>query len=426
MKSLAIIGAQWGDEGKGKITDLLGAKCDYVVRYQGGNNAGHTIIVDGKKTVLHLIPSGILHDSCVSVIAHGLVFDPEAFKKEFEEVSAVVSITPEKLKISSNCSVITSYNKILDAARETKGPVKIGTTGKGIGPAYEDKISRKGIKVKDLFDLEGLRNKLEANLIEKKVLFESLYTAEFPSVEDEANRLFELGKLIKPFACDTFMLLDHAFSSGKKVLFEGAQGILLDIDYGSYPFVTSSNTSLGGIYTGAGVPGTNVEEVLGIAKVYTTRVGEGPFPTELSCEMGQKIQEKGHEFGATTGRTRRCGWIDLPLLKYTVKASNLTSIALTKVDVLSGLGTLKVCTSYDYEGKNLTCSSPELDLSKVTPVFEELPPFSDELTAESDMSNISQELKDYIKRIEDFIEVPVGLISFGPDRNQIKFIKNYF
>ncbi len=425
MKSLAIIGAQWGDEGKGKITDLLGAKCDYVVRYQGGNNAGHTIIVDGKKTVLHLIPSGILHDSCISVIAHGLVFDPEAFKKEFEEVGAVVEITPKKLKISSNCSVITSYNKILDAARESQGPVKIGTTGKGIGPAYEDKISRKGIKVKDLFDLEVLKTKLSDNLREKQVLFEKFYHAEFPTIDEEANRLFELGKLIKPFACDTFMLLDHAFTNGKKVLFEGAQGILLDIDYGSYPFVTSSNTSLGGIYTGAGVPGTNVEEVLGIAKAYTTRVGEGPFPTELSCEMGQKIQEKGHEFGATTGRTRRCGWIDLPLLKYTVKASNLTSIALTKVDVLSGLGQLKVCTSYEYEGKTLTCSSPELDLKKVKPVFEELPPFSDNLTVDSDMSNISKELKDYIKKIEDFIEVPIGLISFGPDRNQIKFIKNY-
>lgn len=422
MKSLAIIGAQWGDEGKGKITDLLGSKCDYVVRYQGGNNAGHTIIVDGKKTVLHLIPSGILHDNCVSVIGHGLVLDPEAFKTELEEVQSVISVTPEKLKISMNCSVITYYNKLLDGQRESKGPVKIGTTGKGIGPAYEDKVSRRGIKVKDLFDYDKLVKKLEMNIIEKRVLFSQYYDVQFPSPVEEAKRLFELGKLIQPFTCDTFLLLDQAHSKGKKILFEGAQGILLDIDYGSYPFVTSSNTSIGGIYTGAGVPGKTVEEVLGITKAYTTRVGEGPFPTELDCEMGEELQQKGHEFGATTGRRRRCGWIDLPLLKYTVKASNLTSIALTKVDVLSGLKELKVCTGYKYEGQEITCSSPDIDLERAEPIYKECKVFHDNFETDE----FSSEFKEYIQTIEEFVGVPVGMISHGPDRKQIRFMKDYF
>lgn len=421
MKSLAIIGAQWGDEGKGKITDLLGQKCDYVVRYQGGNNAGHTIIVDGKKIVLHLIPSGILHPHCVSVIGHGLVLDPEAFKEELDMVKEAVDLTTDQLKISQNCAVITSYNKILDGQRESKGKTKIGTTGKGIGPAYEDKVSRKGIKINDLFDKELLKVKLEENLQEKAILFKHLYDVQVPSIEEEAERLFELGKELQPYACDTFSLLDKAIESGKKVLFEGAQGILLDIDYGSYPFVTSSNTSLGGIYTGAGVPGSSVEEVLGIAKAYTTRVGEGPFPTELNDDMGDTIQKKGHEFGATTGRRRRCGWIDLPLLKYTVKASNLTSIALTKIDVLSELNDLKVCYAYEYEGQEISCSYPGIDLSKVKPLYKDCTPFSDDFSGD-----LSTELKDYIKTIEDFIGVPVGLLSYGPDRNQIRFVKDYF
>ncbi len=422
MKSMAIIGAQWGDEGKGKITDLLGAKCDYVVRYQGGNNAGHTIIVDGKKTVLHLIPSGILHPSCVSVIGHGLVLDPEAFETELAYAKEAVDINPKRLKISSNCSVITIYHKILDAVREAQGPVKIGTTGKGIGPCYEDKISRRGIKIKDLFDKKVLETKLENALIERRALFENLYKTEIPSVSDEADRLYKLGKLIEPYACDTFSLLDQAVQNNKKILFEGAQGILLDVDYGSYPFVTSSNTSLGGIYTGAGIPGSTVEEVLGIVKAYNTRVGEGPFPTELNDETGEKLQSVGHEFGATTGRRRRCGWLDLPLLKYTVKASNLTSICLTKLDVLCALDELKVCFGYEYKGRTIDCSYPGIDLSEVKPIYKNFKSFKDGF-GESEMS---PELKDYIKAIEDFINIPVGMISYGPDRNQTKVLREYF
>ncbi|EQC49923.1 adenylosuccinate synthase [Bacteriovorax sp. BSW11_IV] len=423
MQSLAIIGSQWGDEGKGKITDLLGAKCDVVVRYQGGNNAGHTIIVGDKKIVLHLIPSGVLHSHCVSVIGHGVVFDPEAFAKELKTVEgAGITLTRENLKISENCSIITFYNKLLDGQREAKGPVKIGTTGKGIGPCYEDKISRKGIKLKDIFDLENLKQKLAANLIEKEALFKNLYQCEYPSVDEEAARLFELGHAIKQFATDTFSFLDKSVSENKKVLYEGAQGVLLDIDYGTYPFVTSSSTSCGGVYTGAGVPGKTINEVLGITKAYTTRVGEGPFPTELFDSTGEFIQNKGHEFGATTGRKRRCGWLDLPLLKYTVKASNLTSIALTKLDILSGMDELKVCYAYEYNGEKIDCAYPGIDLSKVKPLYKDLTPFKDEFKTDS----LSGELESYIKEIETFIGIPVGIIAYGPERSEIKFRKDYF
>lgn len=422
MQTLAIIGAQWGDEGKGKITDLLSAKCDLVVRFQGGNNAGHTIIVGDKKIVLHLIPSGILHPHCTSVIGHGLVLDPVAFKSELDYISKSVKVTPNNLKISENCTVITSYNKIIDAARESQGPVKIGTTGKGIGPAYEDKVSRKGLKLKDLLDYDNIVTKLTNNLIEKEILFKTLYKTDFPSVEEEATQLFELGKILKPFLCDTFSFIDNAYAQGKKILYEGAQGILLDIDYGSYPFVTSSNTSYGGIHTGAGVPGREVDEVIGIVKAYTTRVGEGPFPTEQKTGMGALIQQKGNEFGATTGRMRRCGWLDLPLLKYTAKASNLTSIALTKIDILSGLEEIKICYAYQYEGKEIDCAYPGIDMEKVTPLYKSMKPFKDDFKTDV----LSSELKTYITLIEEKVGIPVGILAYGPERSEIKFIKNYF
>ena len=426
MKTLAIIGAQWGDEGKGKITDLLSEKCDVVVRYQGGNNAGHTIIVDGRKIVLHLIPSGILHKHSVSVIGHGVVFEPEAFQKELVTVAdAGIKVTSQNLKISENVTIITSYNKILDGARESQGTVKIGTTGKGIGPAYEDKIARRAIKLKDLYDLPSLKTKLARNLEEKEILFRHRYDIAFPSVEEEAQRLFELGKNVKPFVCDTFSYLDQAVTLGKKILFEGAQGILLDIDYGTYPFVTSSSTALGGVYTGAGIPESSVQEVLGITKAYTTRVGEGPFPTELFDEVGEKIQTIGKEFGATTGRKRRCGWIDLPLLKYSVKASNLTSIALTKLDILCAVDELKVCVAYKYEGKTIDVAYPGIDLYKAEPVYKTLKPFKDDFTNKT-AKDLSPELNDYIKEIETFLGIPVGILAFGPERKEILFRKDYF
>lgn len=422
MSSLAIIGAQWGDEGKGKITDLLGQKADIVVRFQGGNNAGHTIIFGDNKVVLHQVPSGILHSQCVSVVAHGVVFEPEAFLEELAEVKKHIDVCPERLKISLNATVITSYHKIIDSLREGKSGQKIGTTGKGIGPAYEDKIARRAIKVKDLFDPAKLRKKLEIALEEKGFLFEHLYKESVPSIDKEVSRLTKLADQIKPFVCDTFSFIDHAITQNKKVLFEGAQGVLLDIDYGSYPFVTSSSTGSAGIYTGAGVTNGTVEEKLGIAKAYTTRVGEGPMPTEIKGVMGDKIQRIGHEFGATTGRRRRCGWLDLPSLKYSVKASALTSIALTKLDVLSGLEELKVCVAYEIDGNRFDCAYPGLDLEEATPIFEEMTPFADDFS----QTQYSPELETYIKLIESAIKIPVGILAYGPERSQIHFRREYF
>ena len=420
--TLAIIGAQWGDEGKGKITDLLGQDADYVVRFQGGNNAGHTIIVDDSKIVLHQIPSGILHNNCVSVIAHGVVFEPEAFLEELKMVKENIQVNSERLKISLNATVITRYHKILDAVREGQSKVRIGTTGKGIGPAYEDKVARRGIKIKDLFDLEKLTTKLQHALEEKGPLFEKVYNCEYPTAGEEAKRLYAFGQEIAEYVCDTFSLIDEATHSGKKVLFEGAQGVLLDIDYGSYPYVTSSSTGAAGIYTGAGVTNGVVNEKLGIVKAYTTRVGEGPMPTEIAEEIGDRIQKIGHEFGATTGRRRRCGWLDLPILKYSVKASSITSIALTKVDVLSGLEELKVCYAYEIDGKEYGCAYPGLDLAHAKPLYKTLKPFKDDFSTEE----YAPELTEYIQLIEESLGIPVGILAFGPERSQIHFRKNYF
>lgn len=421
MQTVAIIGAQWGDEGKGKITDMLAEKCDYVVRYQGGHNAGHTIWVSGKKTVLHVIPSGVLHSHCTSIIGHGVVFEPENFLKELNNVKSLTTINHERLKVSENATVITSYHRLLDGARESQGPEKIGTTGKGIGPAYEDKAARKAVKVKDLLDKNTLRKRLENGFAEKKVLFETLYKIEVPTIDQEVERLYNLGQQFKDYICDTFSILAKAVEENKKVLYEGAQGVLLDVDYGTYPYVTSSSTSSAGILTGAGNVNGKVDEILGIVKAYTTRVGEGPMPTELFDDVGAYIQKTGNEVGATTGRTRRCGWLDFPLLRYAIKCSNLTSIALTKLDILSGMNVLKVCEAYEVDGKIVDCAYPGIDLTKAKPIFKELSPFKDDFKG----NEISKELKNYISTIEESLGIPVGIYAFGPDRVEIKFKKDY-
>lgn len=421
MQTMAIIGAQWGDEGKGKITDLLAEKSDLVVRYQGGHNAGHTIWVNGQKTVLHVIPSGVLHSKCLSVIGHGVVLEPENFLNELNRIKAVTKVSPENLKLSSTAAVITSYHKLLDAARESQGPEKIGTTGKGIGPSYEDKVSRRGIKVKDLFDKDTLIRRLGSGYAEKAILFKHLYQIDFPSIEEEVERLYKLGQSMKEYVCDTFSLIDESLAQGKKVLYEGAQGILLDIDYGTYPYVTSSSTTASGIYTGAGIPGHHLEEILGVVKAYTTRVGEGPFPTELFNETGNTIQVKGNEIGATTGRKRRCGWLDIPLLRYAVKSSQLTSIVLTKLDILSDLPELKVCYAYEVNGKTVDCAYPGINLYNAKPLYKDLNPFKDDFQGAP-----SKELEDYLNFIQEALGIPVSIYAFGPDRNQIVFKKSLF
>lgn len=421
MQTMAIIGAQWGDEGKGKITDLLAEKCDFVVRYQGGHNAGHTIWVNGQKTVLHVIPSGVLHPHCTSVIGHGVVLEPENFLKELDKIKGVTKVTPDNLKLSSTATVITSYHKILDAARESQGPEKIGTTGKGIGPAYEDKISRRAVKVKDLMDKDTLVRRLGNGYAEKSMLFSQLYKVEFPTIEEEVERLYSYGQQIKDYVTDTFSLIDTSLAQGKKILYEGAQGILLDIDYGTYPYVTSSSTGASGIWTGAGVPGKRLDEVIGIAKAYTTRVGEGPFPTELFDDVGAHIQTKGNEFGATTGRKRRCGWIDLPLLKYAVKCSQLTSIALTKLDILNELTNLKVCYAYEVNGKMVDCAYPGINLYNAKPLYKDFKPFADSF----DGGKPSRELDYYLNFIQEALGIPVGIYAYGPDRAQVVFRQKY-
>lgn len=421
MQTMAIIGAQWGDEGKGKLTDLLAENCDLVVRYQGGHNAGHTIWVNGKKTVLHVIPSGVLHPHCLSVIGHGVVLEPENFLNELAKIKTVTNVSPENLKVSSTATVITSYHKLLDAARESQGPEKIGTTGKGIGPAYEDKVSRRGIKVKDLLDKDTLVRRLSNGYAEKAILFKHLYQIDIPVIEEEVERLYRFGESMKDYVTDTFSLIDEKLSQNKRVLFEGAQGILLDIDYGTYPYVTSSSTAGAGIYTGAGIPGRKLEEVIGVAKAYTTRVGEGPFPTELFDDLGTEIQTKGNEFGATTGRKRRCGWLDIPLLRYSVKCSHLTSIALTKLDILSGLKDLKVCYAYEVNGKVVDCAYPGINLYNAKPLYKTFTPFNDDFAS----GKPSKEFEAYVSFIEEMLGIPVGIYAYGPDRNQIVFKKKY-
>lgn len=421
MQTLAIIGAQWGDEGKGKITDLLAEKCDMVVRYQGGHNAGHTIWVNGVKTVLHVIPSGVLHPHCLSVIGHGVVLEPENFLAELAKIKGVTKVTPDNLKLSSTATVITSFHKLLDAARESQGPEKIGTTGKGIGPAYEDKVSRRAIKVKDLLDKDTLVRRLSNGYAEKAILFKHLYQIEIPSIEQEVERLYRYGESLKDYVTDTFSLIDDQLSKGKRVLYEGAQGILLDVDYGTYPYVTSSSTAGAGIYTGAGIPGKHVEQMIGVAKAYTTRVGEGPFPTELFDELGAEIQTKGNEFGATTGRKRRCGWIDIPLLRYSVKCSHLTSIALTKLDILSNLKELKICYAYEVNGKVVDCAYPGINLYNAKPLYKTFTPFTDDFAS----GKPSKELEVYMNYIQDALGIPVGIYAYGPDRNQIVFRQQY-
>jgi adenylosuccinate synthase len=421
MQTMAIIGAQWGDEGKGKITDLLAEKSDLVVRYQGGHNAGHTIWVDGKKTVLHVIPSGVLHPHCTSVIGHGVVLEPENFLFELNRIKNVTKVTPDNLKVSETATVITQYHKLLDAARESQGTEKIGTTCKGIGPAYEDKIARRAVKVKDLFDKDILNRRLAVGYSEKAMLFKNLYQVDFPSIEEEVERLYKLGQSMKDYVCDTFSLIDNSLSKGKRVLYEGAQGILLDVDYGTYPYVTSSSTSASGIYNGAGIPNHKLEEVIGVAKAYTTRVGEGPFPTELFDEIGNTIQVKGNEIGATTGRKRRCGWLDVPLLRYAIKCSQLTSIALTKLDILSDLSELKICYAYEVDGKTVDCAYPGINLYNAKPLFKSFKPFKDDFTGKN-----SAELDQYMSFIQETLGIPVSIYAYGPDRSQIVFKKNLF
>ncbi len=414
-----IIGAQWGDEGKGKIVDLLALKNDIVVRFQGGNNAGHTVVVHDKTYKLHLIPSGILYPGKICILGNGVVIAPDALLQEMEEISKS-GHSMDRLYISERANVIMPYHKAMDALEEKiKGDSKIGTTGRGIGPSYSDKVARCGIRIVDLLDGNILRKKLSSIFKAKEKIFQA-WDEKWPfSLDTMVEQYMAYGKLLSPHITDTSLLLWKFIKSGKSVLFEGAQGTFLDIDYGSYPFVTSSNTIAGNACAGSGVGPTQIHKVLGVAKAYTTRVGEGVFPTELKDSLGDKLRGLGKEFGTTTGRPRRCGWLDLAMLKTAARLNGIHEFCLTKLDVLSGLSSLKVCTGYKYEGKELEGipASDEI-YQKIEPVYEVFPGWNEDISACHTFSELPAPCQEYVKKIEEFLEVPISLVSVGPERNQ--------
>lgn len=430
MPGIIVVGAQWGDEGKGKVVDVFSAHADLVVRYQGGANAGHTLVVNGVKTVLHLIPSGVLHPKCSCMIAPGVVLDIEEVVKEIRDLkTAGVLTNPDQLRISDQCTVLLSYHRQLDAAREkAAGNEKIGTTGKGIGPAYEDRASRKAILFGDLFDRDRLRAKLEASLLEKNFLLEKYYAQEPVDVGPLYNRLVELAAELEPFRSkDTSFVVHRALKAGKKVLFEGAQGTMLDLLHGTYPFVTSSSTISGSACIGTGIGPSVMQKIVGITKAYTTRVGSGPFPTEMNEALSERLRQEGGEYGATTGRPRRCGWLDLVALKYAIRVNGLTSLALMKLDVLSGHEKIDVCTAYRLDGveiKELPVSSN--DLARVEPVYRSLNGWTEDITNVRAIQDLPQSARDFIQFIATEVATPIDVVSVGPGREQTLWIKPLF
>lgn len=421
MANTVIIGAQWGDEGKGKIVDMLSAQSQVIVRFQGGNNAGHTIKVKGEETILHLIPSGILHDGKICLIGNGVVLDPAVFLGEVDHLAARgIDVAPARLGISKKAHLIMPYHKSLDKAREAKrAGHKIGTTGRGIGPCYEDKAARVGLRAGDLADPDLVREKVRHALLEKNVLLRDLYKFEPLDENAVCDELLGLAPRLLPYLTDVDARIHETMLAGQNVLFEGAQGIHLDIDHGTYPFVTSSNTVAGNAAAGSGVAPGTLNRIVGIVKAYTTRVGSGPFPTELLDDTGSYLHTKGHEFGATTGRPRRCGWLDAVVLRETVRLNGLTDIALTKLDVLQNLPALQICVAYELDGKRLEyLPQEEGALGRVTPVYEELPGFEDDISGCTAFEELPGTVQGYIRRIEELSGVKVSMISVGADRRQ--------
>ena len=419
MANIVIIGAQWGDEGKGKIVDMLSAESDLIVRFQGGNSAGHTSKVDGKETILHLIPSGILHEGKTCLIGNGVVLDPEVFLKEVDALAAKgVDVSPARLGISPKTHLILPYHKVIDQAREAKrAGKKIGTTGRGIGPCYEDKVARIGVRAGDLAQPDLLREKVRFALLEKNVLLKELY--KFDPVDENSvlESLLAQAARLTPYLTDVSAAVADAQARGQVVLFEGAQGIHLDIDHGTYPFVTSSNTVASSAAAGSGTGPHALHRIVGIVKAYSTRVGSGPFPTELEDDTGSYLRAQGHEFGATTGRPRRCGWLDAVVLRETVRLNSLTEIALTKLDVLQGLPALQVCVAYELDGKRLDyMPQGEGELARVRPVYEELPGFEQDISGCTSFEQLPESVRRYVERIEELTGVRISMVSVGPDR----------
>ncbi len=417
MSVQIIVGAQWGDEGKGKIVDLMSEQAEVVARYQGGANAGHTIVINGKKYVLHLIPSGILHDDVQCVIGNGVVIDPIALLHEIKTLEDNGISIKGRLFISHRAHLIMPYHKMLDVAREKSSGKAIGTTGRGIGPAYIDKASRVGIRIVDLLDRTILEEKLRTNLAEKNVLLRRMYDIDGLDVEKIVAEYVEFDNLIDEYITDTTVLLHNAIKEGKNVLLEGAQGALLDMDHGTYPFVTSSNPTSGGACTGLGVPPTAVDTVIGVVKAYCTRVGNGPFPTELNDAVGEELRRVGHEFGATTGRPRRCGWLDIPALNYSVMVNGITDFALTKLDVLNDFAEIKLAIGYSVHGKRTKFFPADVQtLEKVEVEYETLPGWQCSLAGIREYDALPQNARAYIERIEELTGARVAMVSTSPDR----------
>lgn len=428
-KSVAILGAQWGDEGKGKIVDLLTDRVKYVVRYQGGHNAGHTLIINGEKTVLRLIPSGILRDNVTCLIGNGVVLSPAALMQEMGELESRGINVRERLKISEACPLILPYHVAMDNAREAAlGNNKIGTTGRGIGPAYEDKVARRGLRVSDLFNREVFAEKLKTILEYYNFQLVNYYKVEPVDYQKTLDDVFAVADIITGMVADITTLLHKARANGDNILFEGAQGTMLDIDHGTYPFVTSSNTTAGGVATGSGFGPRNLDYVLGIIKAYCTRVGSGPFTTELFDEVGAEIARKGNEFGAVTGRPRRCGWFDAVAVRRAIQINSISGFCMTKLDVLDGFDELKICVAYKMPNGEIVEYAPmaAADWEGVEPIYETLPGWSENTFRVTKLEDLPQNALDYIKRIEEVLGVPVDILSTGPDRVETMILRDPF
>jgi len=420
MANIIVVGAQWGDEGKGKVIDIFSKDFDYIVRCQGGNNAGHTVVIGNEKFILHLIPSGILHRKKVCIIGNGVVVDPQALLDEVKTLESKGINVKGRLFVSENAHIIFPYHRISDELKEIKkGKSKIGTTKKGIGPCYADKVSRSGIRIIDLLNPDVLKEKLAANIEEKNKILKTLYDFKGFSFEKVYGDYLKFGEGIKEFACDTALLLNNAIRKRKPILFEGAQGTMLDVDYGTYPFVTSSNATSGGALTGSGVGPTRISKVIGVVKAYTTRVGEGPFPTEFPEDIMKKIRARGSEFGATTGRPRRCGWFDACLVKHSVMVNGISEIVVTKLDVLDEMEKIKICVGYRYNGKTFKRFTSDIyTLNNCEPVYEEVDGWLKDTTNITSFLKLPRNAKNYLKKVQKILDTKIILISVGSDRKQ--------
>ncbi len=429
MPNVVVVGTQWGDEGKGKVVDLMTARADLVVRFQGGNNAGHTLVVEGKQFIFHIIPSGILYKDKKCLIGNGLVVDPEVLLKEIEGLKqAGIEINPKRLSLSEKAHIIMPYHKALDLAREAaKGKGKIGTTGRGIGPCYEDKVGRTGVRAVDLIDPEVLEEKIRTNLKEKNFYLTKFLDAEPMEIQPILEKYLDMAEKLEPFITDVSLELEQTLKSGGRILFEGAQGTHLDIDHGTYPFVTSSNPVAGSACTGTGIGPNQLHHIIGIVKAYITRVGAGPFVTELEDETGDYIQEQGKEFGATTGRRRRCGWLDLVVVQDSARLNGLNSLAITKLDVLTGLEKLKVCVGYELEGERINHRPASLKkMPQCVPIYEEMPGWEENISQARQLDQLPRHAQNYLKAIEKITGVPISIISVGPGREETIVVQEIF